>query len=151
MSGFQEAGKSVINAVFERIGRGMGHVQERKPLPSDLLESDDAYLAVFDAPGVTKNDIQVRFQDHTLEVRLDRFRDFHEGFEMRYPGRGLALSGKLELPDDASVTDTDASASATLTRSGTLQIEIPKRADARPLEVTDEEESAADDDSVDID
>jgi len=138
MTGLKEFGESAANAVLERIGRGIGRVQERKPLPYDLLESEDAYLVVFDAPGATRSDIQVRFLEGEIQVRIDRFRDFHEGFDMRFPGRGLSLDGRAKLPDDAVVDARDAT--ATLTSNGTLRVEIPKDGAETTVEVTEEEE-----------
>ena len=98
-------------------------MQERRPLSSDLLESEEAYLVVFDAPGVRGEDVQVKFLDHTVEVRLDRYREFYDGFEMLFPGRGVTLSGSVTLPRDADITPRGAN--ATLTRNGTLEVEIP--------------------------
>ncbi|MDS0220667.1 Hsp20/alpha crystallin family protein [Haloarcula sp. S1AR25-5A] len=120
----RDIGSSIGNAIAENIGRAAGRVQENKPLPSDLLESDDAYLVVFDAPGTTASDIQVRYIDDRVEVRIDRFRDFYDGFEMRYPGRGLALDGSVTLPSDA-VVDPE-TAQATLKSNGTLHVRVPK-------------------------
>jgi HSP20 family molecular chaperone IbpA len=120
----REWSRQLGDAVVENVGRAMGRAQERKPLPVDLLESEAAYLAVFDAPGATASDVQVRMQDGTVQVRIDRFRDFYEEFEMRYPGRGLALDGSVTLPDGAAV-DVDA-ATATLQDNGTLEVKIPK-------------------------
>jgi len=145
MTGFKEFGKSAANAVLERVGRGVGKVQERKPLSYDVLESEDAYLVVFDAPGVTRSDVQVRYVEGEVQVRLDRFRDFHEGFEMRFPGRGLSLDGRARLPPDADVEAGEAS--ATLSKNGTLRIEVPKHADGTDVAVveeSDEEDVAAD-------
>ncbi len=117
-------------------------MQERRPLSYDLLESEDAYLVVFDAPGVRGEDVQVKFLDHTIEVRLDRFREFYDGFELLFPGRGLTLSSTAELPSDAHVTPQGAT--ATLTRNGTLEVEIPKDGVADDVEVVEEDD--ADDD-----
>jgi len=128
MNVIRDIGESLGNAVIENVGRAMGRAQERSPLPVDLLESEDAYLAIFDAPGAENSDVQVQYRDGTVEVRIDRFRGFHEGFEMRYPGRGLALDGRVELPADARV-DADA-ASATLQENGTLHVRVPKVEDA---------------------
>jgi HSP20 family molecular chaperone IbpA len=125
----REMGRSVGSAVLRRVGRAAGKVQESKPLPVDVLESDDAYLAVFDAPGATGSDVQVRYADGGVLVRIDRFRDYHEGFEMVFPGRGLSLDGRADLPADAAV-DAE-SATATLTEHGTLQVRVPKVAEAR--------------------
>jgi len=125
MDNIRDIGESVGNTVMQRVGRAMGRAQERTPLPVDLLESEDAYLAVFDAPGATSTDVQVQYRDGAVEVRIDRFRGFHEGFDMRYPGRGLSLDGSVELPDDARV-DPEA-ATATLQENGTLHVRVPKR------------------------
>jgi len=124
----REMGRSVGSAVLRRVGRAAGKVQESKPLPVDVLESDDAYLAVFDAPGATGSDVQVRYAEGAVLVRIDRFREFHEGFEMVFPGRGLSLDGRADLPADAAV-DAE-SATATLTEHGTLQVRVPKVAEA---------------------
>lgn len=119
-----QVGRSVGEAVLERVGRTAGRVQEARPLRPDLLEDDEAFLAVFDAPGASAGDVQVRFDDGKVLVRIDRFRDHYEGFEMRYPGRGLSLSGRVRLPRDAAV-DPEA-ASATVRANGTLEVRIPK-------------------------
>ncbi|MUW15465.1 Hsp20 family protein [Halorubrum sp. CBA1125] len=134
-----ETGRSAVRRVLERVGRGWSKLQERRPLSYDLLESDDAYLVVFDAPGVTAENLNVTFRDRTVEVELDRFRDFYDGYEMVFPGRGISLSGTAELPRDANVTPQGAN--ATLTRNGTLQVEIPKTGDARDVAVVEEDET----------
>ncbi|PSP51438.1 molecular chaperone Hsp20 [Halobacteriales archaeon QH_3_68_24] len=136
MDSIRDIGESVGNSVVERVGRAMSRAQERTPLPVDLLESEDAYLAVFDAPGTQTTGVQVQYDDGAVEVRIDRFRGFHEGFEMRYPGRGLSLDGRVELPDDARV-DAEA-ATATLQDNGTLHVRVPKRETTREeIEVDD--------------
>ena len=141
-------GESIGSAIFENLGRAAGRVQENKPLPADLLESDDAYLVVFDAPGATASDLQVRYVDDRVEVRLDRFREFYDDYEMTYPGRGLALDGSVTLPEDA-IVDAEA-ASATLKGDGTLHVEIPK-ADAHeadePVEAQTTHEASEDADT----
>ncbi len=138
MTRLKTYGREALNTVLERVGRGIGQVQERKPLPYDLLETEDAYLVVFDAPGATKDDVQVQFIDGELEVRIDRFREFYPDFEMRFPGRGLTLSGTVSFPDDASVTGARSHPKATLTRSGTLQVLIPKSGSSKSVTVEEE-------------
>ena len=149
MSGIVETGRSAVRRVLARVGRGWSKLQERRPLSYDLLESDEAYLVVFDAPGVRGEDLNVTFLDRTVEVEIDRFRDFYDGYEMLFPGRGVSLSGSAELPRDANVTPQGAN--ATLTRNGTLQVEIPKTDDAQDVEVVeaDEEDGDGTDDSDD--
>jgi len=121
----KEIGESIAETTVERVGRGISRIQEQRPLPYDVLESDDAYLIVFDAPGVRRQDVQVRFLDGEVKIRIDRFRDFHEGFEMRFPGRGLALDGSAPIPQETPVDA--AAATATVTDDGTLRVNLPKR------------------------
>lgn len=120
----RELGDTVGRSVFQTLGKAMGRAQEQRPLPVDLLESDEAYLAVFDAPGAHSTDIQVRYEDREIHVTIDRFREFYEDFEMQFPGRGLTLDGRVTLPDDAAVDP--ASATATLKTEGTLHVRVPK-------------------------
>jgi HSP20 family molecular chaperone IbpA len=143
MSVFRDIGESLGNTVLENVGRAVGRAQERTPLPVDLLESDDAYLAVFDAPGATTTDVQVQYDDGAVEIRVDRFREFFQGFDMRYPGRGLSLDGRVELPPDAAVDPGDAS--ATLKNNGTLHVRVPKvDPDGESVEITDEDGATTD-------
>ncbi|MFB6083129.1 MAG: Hsp20 family protein [Halorientalis sp.] len=142
----RELGRSLGNTVMETVGRAASRVQERRPLPVDLLESEDAFLAVFDAPGATSSDVQVRFDDDAVEVRIDRFRDFHEGFEMLVPGRALSLDGRVTLPEEAAV-DPDA-ADATLRHNGTLEVRVPKADDDTEMHVTEEGTGDADEPDV---
>ncbi|MFC4246759.1 Hsp20/alpha crystallin family protein [Natribaculum luteum] len=138
---FRDVSRSVGSKLYRQIGRASSHVQEHRSLPVDVLENDDAYLVVFDAPGAEKEDVQVRYLDATVKIRIDRFREFYEGFDMRFPGRGMALDGEAELPDDA-VVDPDAG-TARLTEHGTLNIEIPKE--------TSSEEPEDDTERIEID
>lgn len=138
MSGLVETGRSALRSALERVGRGWGKVQERRPLSYDLLESDDAYLVVFDAPGVRGEDVDVTFLDHTVEVSLERFRDFYDGYDLVFPGRGVSLSGSVDLPRDADVTPEGAN--ATLTRNGTLRVEIPKEEGSANVDVVEEDD-----------
>nr|WP_254824753.1 Hsp20/alpha crystallin family protein [Haloglomus halophilum] len=150
MPSLREVGESVGEAVLDGIGRASARVQERRPLAADLLESDDAYLVVFDAPGAEGADVQVRYEGNVVAVRIDRFREFQEGFETHVPGRGLSLSGEVALPEGADV-DVDA-AEATLTENGTVRIRVPRRGDD-PVEIDagDEDDGAASPDDPDID
>lgn len=123
----REIGRSVGETVTENVGRAAGRLQEATPLSADVLESDDAYLVVFDAPGAAASDIQVRYEEGEVLLRVDRFREFREDYEMRYPGRGLALDGDVELPEDPTVDPEGAT--ATLRNDGTLAVEVPKHED----------------------
>jgi len=124
----RDVGEAVGERAVEAVGRAMGRAQESRELPVDLLASEDAYLAVFDAPGTEGNDVQARYEDGAILVRVDRFREHREGFEMRFPGRGLALDGRVELPADADLDPEGAT--ATLRENGTLYVRVPKGGDS---------------------
>lgn len=120
----RDIGESLSSALYRQIGRANGRVQSHRSLPADILENDSSYRVVFDAPGAEPDDVQVRYLDGNVKIRVDRFRQFYEGYEMRFPGRGMALNGDAELPTDA-VVDPDAG-TARLSETGTLSVEIPK-------------------------
>ncbi|WP_049900843.1 Hsp20/alpha crystallin family protein [Natrinema sp. J7-1] len=119
-----ELGNSVRNTLYRQVGRANGRVQNHRSLPVDILENDTSYRVVFDAPGAEPDDVQVRYLDGTVKIRIDRFRQFHEGYERRFPGRGMSLTGEAELPPDA-VVDPDAG-TARLSETGTVSVELPK-------------------------
>ncbi|MGM0371943.1 MAG: Hsp20/alpha crystallin family protein [Halobacteriota archaeon] len=136
----REMGRAVPKTVLERLGRATGRVQEESPLPADILESDTEYRLVLDAPGATASDVQVQVTDGAVEVRIDRFRPFNEGFEMVFPGRGLELDGRVPLPEEAIDAD---GATATLTDHGTLVVTVPKAPTAATEDTDEPSESAA--------
>lgn len=94
-------------------------------LPVDILEDEDEYLLVFDAPGVEQDDIQLRYLNGRVLVRLDRFRDARDGLDLVVPGRRMSMDGEVELPEDAVVSPE--AARATLRSDGTLEVRLPKR------------------------
>ncbi|GAA0293030.1 Hsp20 family protein [Halarchaeum salinum] len=124
MSDLVTYGAAASRAVLKRVGRAMSRIQARTPLAVDVLESDDEYLAVFDAPGVEARDIEVVAEDGGVSVRLDRYRDYRDGFRTLLPGRGLSLDGHTTLPADAAVADADTRAE--LQDDGTLHVYVPK-------------------------
>lgn len=121
-----EFARSLGESLVKRVGRVASRLQEESPGPVDVLESDDEFLVVVDAPGATADDVQVRYDEGTVLVRIDRFREHHGEFEMRYPGRGLSLDTRAELPEGAAV-DPD-NARAVLREDGTLHVFLPKLA-----------------------
>lgn len=116
------------DAVVESIGQLASRIQEETPLRSDLLESPEELLLLFDAPGATVSDVEVWYEGGGIEVRVDRFRTGHEDFELTFPGRGVALEGRAELPEDVTV-DVER-ASAELREDGTLEVRLPKDDDS---------------------
>lgn len=128
---------TIRGSISRRVGRLSSYVHRSKQIPFDVLETDDNYIVIFDVPGVDSEDIQVRYVDNRILVRVDRFREYFEGFTMRFPGRGMGFDGEAELPDTTTV-DPEA-ATARLSETGVLTIEVPKDATA-PTETLEEVE-----------
>ncbi len=134
--GLKNVTESISSTLYRQVGRASSQIQKNRSLPVDILENEQSYLVVFDAPGAETDDIQVRYLGGTVKVRIDRFRAFREGFSMRFPGRSMAIDGEAELPDDALVSPD--AATARLTDTGTLNIEIPKHGSAEQSAETDD-------------
>lgn len=145
----RRVGETVGDAVVTRLGRAAARVHERRGLPADVLESDDAYVVVFDAPGAAAADVAVRCDGRTVAVRVERFREHRDGVTMRFPGRGQSLVGAVDLPEGASV-DAPA-ATADLDRAGTLRVTLPKRPDSDPAAASDEAVDVGETDTPDGD
>lgn len=141
----REFGETIGDTVVESLGRAFARTQEHRPLSTDVLESEEAYLVLFDAPGVERGDVQVRFEDRTIHVRVDRFREFHEDFEMRFPGRGLSMKGTVRLPGEDRVDPGEAT--ATLEDEGLLRVRIPKEAEPEHEETESGGENGTDGDA----
>jgi len=124
-TGLRELTRPFESATLDVLGRTAARLHEERGLDADVYEGEGEYLVVVDAPGAEPADVQTRYVDGALEVRVDRFRSFHEGFELVYPGRGLVLSTTVELPEGADV-DPEA-ARASLEDDGTLTVHLPKR------------------------
>ncbi|WP_435098213.1 Hsp20/alpha crystallin family protein [Halarchaeum sp. P4] len=124
MSDPRAYGEAATRAVLKRIGRAASRLQATTPLAADVLESDEAFLVVFDAPGVEPRDAEVEADETGVTVHLDRFRNYREGFETLFAGRALSLEGRADLPEGAVVDPEDAR--ARLDEDGTLSVFVPK-------------------------
>lgn len=105
MSGLREAVANLPETVF-----------------ADLLESDDAYLLVFDLPGATEDTVDIRERDGVLHIEARRSKSVPAEFEYRDENRSLFLDATLPLPPDASGADASAAIA-----NGVLEVEVPKQ------------------------
>lgn len=103
---------------------------------ADLLESEDAYLLVFDLPGVTEDTVDVSERNGLLTIEAHRTKTVPENFEYVREDRALFLDATLPLPPDA----TGEHASASIDQ-GVLEITVPKRhaAEGRSIPIEDTE------------
>ncbi len=130
--------ETVTSTLVRQVGRASGHLQQARDLPIDVLETETSYLLVCDAPGSEPADVTVRYLSGRISVQVTRFREFRDRFELRFPGRGMELTGEVDLPADATVDPN--TATARLSPAGTLQIELPKRTEPFESATGDEPE-----------
>lgn len=110
------------------IRAGVAHLRRDSPpvsrLTADIYERPDDFWICLDAPGVEEGDVQVRYVDDAVLVRMDRFRPPREDVELTVSGRAVGFDGRVEIPTDAPVAAEQAT--ATLRTDGTLVVELPK-------------------------
>ena len=90
----------------------------------DVLDEPEAFVIHADAPGVEEEDVQVRYVDGDVYLRIERFRPPYEGFDLVVDGRVMSFDGRITLPEGVSVDPEYAE--ATLNGDGTLHVTIPK-------------------------
>lgn len=101
------------------------HHHNQRTGDADILEADDHLLVIVDTPGAKANEVDLKFQDGRITVRVDRHEEPPEGATSRLQMRPRSSERTITLPETVSV-DPD-QATATLTDNGTLEIRLPKR------------------------
>ena len=124
--------KGIISSARARLSRN----STTGTVEGDVYEESDSYEIEVDAPGVADADIQLRYVDTAIHIRMDRFRAARDGYELVIGSRPMRFEGKIMLPMDAGVDPEQAS--ATLRANGTLRISLPKN---RPAETDLADES----------
>ena len=96
-----------------------------EPVFADGYESPEAYLLIFDLPGVSDDGLDVRVDGGRLRVEARREKSPPAGFRYRREDRSLFLDATLPLAPDID----DDGIEGTFER-GTLALTLPKRAAA---------------------
>lgn len=113
--------KAVLTSVKNRLS---GDSLATGSVVGDVFEGTDSYVIDVDAPGVSESDIQLRYIDTDVYIRMDRYRPARTEYEFVTGNRPMRFEGTISLPHDAVVDPTDAN--ATLRSNGTLRIHLPK-------------------------
>lgn len=91
----------------------------------DMKETDQAYEAIFNIPGVKKEDIKVSFEDHVLTVSVDQSEEKeHEDKDAKIHWKernSSYLSRSVQLPSNTKTEGIQAHH-----EDGVLKITIPK-------------------------
>lgn len=100
----------------------------------DLLETADGYVITMEVPGLTQEDVQIRFQDGRLSVsgaRRERGPTSGQYHRIERGHGSFARSFQLPLPIDTDRVSADL-------RDGVLTVTCPKSPDgpARRIRIT---------------
>jgi HSP20 family protein len=97
----------------------------------DVTESEDRYLVAVEAPGISKDDVEVELHDGVLTVRGEKKSERGSSDTARWTERIFgSFSRSFALPPDVDSERVDASF-----RDGVLHIKIEKRPEAKPRTV----------------
>lgn len=98
----------------------------------DLAETDGAYVARVDLPGLTADDIEVQFEDGVLTVRGERATRSSEAAEglIRAERAFGQFYRALRLP-----RGTDGAAVEATFDNGVLTVTVPKAEESRPRQI----------------
>ncbi|MFC1654974.1 Hsp20/alpha crystallin family protein [Myxococcota bacterium] len=98
----------------------------------DFIEGQDSYLVKVELPGVEEKDISITLVDGNLEIKGEKKEVKEEETELTYCSerRYGSFSRVVELP--AGVDGEKTTAKFT---NGILEIELPKKEEAKPKEV----------------
>lgn len=112
------------DSVLRRIGK-------RLPTSADMLESDDEFLVLINAPGCDEDDIDLRFVRGSLKVNAERT-ESHEGFVPVREERPDRIAETVPVPAEVDVDGAEATY-----ENGVLHIRLPKTEEDE--ETTEEE------------
>lgn len=115
---------TIGSQLYRGTGRIARTVQHVRPLPTDVLENQSKYLVLVDTPGVEPAGLDIRYLDGRLQITVDRTRHWNGAETLRVLGRATELTTEVALPENA-VVDPE-SATARLSKVGTVKIELPK-------------------------
>lgn len=99
--------------------------------PVDVAETQDRILVRAEVPGVRQEDIQVEFENGLLTIRGERKIEKHEGVTWHRVERIYGnFSRSFTLP-----RTVDPEKIAASYREGILEIEVPKKEEAKPKQI----------------
>ena len=124
--------QSSLDRLFDESWRTMWPTAAVNALLVDLYETDSAYMAVFTIPGVTQNQINIRFENGVLTVSAEIPQQQVENARVLIQERGYGrYSRSITLPEFVEVDKADAHY-----ENGMLTLNLPKRPEAQPKQIT---------------
>src|ERR1700759_5609110 len=127
--------QSRLNSLFQDYGRGQDEdalVAAAFAPPVDIYEDDKKLILKLEVPGVKQDDIDLQVEGRTLTVRGERkfsSEEKQENFH-RVEHRYGTFARSFTLPNSVDAENVNATYDA-----GVLQLEFPKKAEAKPRQI----------------
>lgn len=125
-----------LNSLFQDYGRGQNDTEALSAAsfapPVDIYEDDHKLVLKLEVPGVKPDDIDIQAEGRTLTVRGERKFSSEEKQENyhRVENRYGTFARTFTLPTTVDAENVKATCDA-----GVLQIELPKKAEAKPRQI----------------
>lgn len=116
------------------LGRPAGEAEARRAPALDITETDTAYLAVVDLPGVAKEDLKVSIEGKRVQIEASTraAKEQKDGERVLYRERSeIAYARKFALPGDV-----DQAASSAKLEDGVLKLTLVKKTQAGAAQLT---------------
>jgi HSP20 family protein len=128
--------QSRLNSLFQDYGRGQNEEQTLAAAsfapPVDIYEDDQKLVLKLEVPGVKQEDLDIQVEGRTLTVRGERrfsSEEKQENFH-RVEHRYGTFARSFTLPSSVDAENVKATYDA-----GVLQLELAKKAEAKPRQI----------------
>lgn len=111
-------------------GRGNGSSLGSFAPPTDLYETEEAYVVESELPGFSRDDIRVSLEDGTLSIGGRREETAEERSYRRRERAGGRFERRFRLPRSVKAEDVEARM-----EDGILRVHVPKAEEARSRKI----------------
>ena len=132
-----EGGRSMFDVLFDDFGRTMlgKDIMKNEMYSSpavDVRETEKSYIMEVDLPGYSENDIDISMNDRvlTLSCKKEKNEEKKEGGYLIKERNSSEFKRRFNFSDDI-----DEKAISAVFENGVLEINIPKKAETKPVQI----------------
>ena len=127
--------RSVFDVLFDDFGRtmlGKDLVKNEMNPAVDVRETEKGYLMEVDLPGYTENEIDINVKDRilTLSCKKEKDEEKKEGGYLIKERNSSEFKRRFNFSDDI-----DEKAISATFENGVLEVNIPKKAETKPVQI----------------
>ena len=130
-----DGGKSVFDVLFDDFGRtmlGKDIVKNEMSPAVDVRETEKGYIMEVDLPGYSENEIDISMKDRvlTLSCKKEKNEEKKEGGYLIKERNTSEFKRRFNFSDDI-----DEKAVSAIFENGVLEVNIPKKAETKPVQI----------------